>query len=138
MACLLHYRWPGNVRELENLIERLSILVPAPVVTVSDLPEKLHQLSLPSITDVPTATEMRPSLPPTAPPDAPAAAKFGITIPDAGINLNDVVDTMERNLILRALERTGGIRSKAATLLGLNRTTLLEKMKKMSIDAPKR
>jgi len=138
MACLLHYHWPGNVRELENLIERLSILVPGPVITVSDLPEKLHQLPLPAIAETPTAPEMLPQVPPAVPPEAPVPGKFGITIPDAGINLNDVVDTMERNLILRALERTGGIRSKAATLLGLNRTTLLEKMKKMAIDAPKR
>ena len=138
MACLLHYRWPGNVRELENLIERLSILVPTPVISAADLPEKLHQLPLPAIADAPTAAE--PSVPPPADEqeEAPVAAKYGIDIPDAGIVLNDVVDAMERNLILRALERTGGVRSKAALLLGLNRTTLLEKMKKMGIDAPKR
>jgi nitrogen regulation protein NR(I) len=138
MACLLHYRWPGNVRELENLIERLSILVPGPVVNIADLPEKLHQLPLPEITDVPTAAEPQSPLPFSVKEDVPAAGRYGIAIPDAGINLNDVVDTMERNLILRALERTGGVRSKAAMLLGLNRTTLLEKMKKMAIEAPKR
>jgi len=137
MACLLHYHWPGNVRELENLIERLSILVPGPVITVSDLPEKLHQLPLPAIAETPTAPEMLPQVPPAVP--RKPLSQENLALPSrCGINLNDVVDTMERNLILRALERTGGIRSKAATLLGLNRTTLLEKMKKMAIDAPKR
>ena len=53
---------------------------------------------------------------------------------DGGINLNERVSTMERNLIMQALDRAGGVRSKAAQLLGLNRTTLLEKMKKMRIE----
>jgi DNA-binding NtrC family response regulator len=53
---------------------------------------------------------------------------------DSGIDLNMLVNDLERNLITQALEKAGGVRIKAAQLLKLNRTTLLEKMKKMGID----
>jgi DNA-binding NtrC family response regulator len=54
-------------------------------------------------------------------------------IPEYGIDINSVVENMERSLILKALKKTGGIKNRAAKLLGLNRTTLIEKMKKMRI-----
>jgi DNA-binding NtrC family response regulator len=60
-----------------------------------------------------------------------------VEIGEGGISLNDMVSSMEKQLIRKALERTGGVRSKAAQLLGLNRTTLLEKMKKMGIEMQK-
>ncbi len=120
MACLLRYQWPGNVRELENLIERLSILVSGTVVNVIDLPEKLRQKS-----DVDMLN--------TAPPPVQDITAFGGT----GVNLNEMVSAMERSMIIKALEQAGGVRSKAAQLLGLNRTTLLEKMKKMRIEMQK-
>jgi len=120
MACLLRYQWPGNVRELENLIERLSILVSGTVVNVIDLPEKLRQK--PGV-DMLNA----------APPPVQDITAFGGT----GINLNEMVSAMERSMIIKALEQAGGVRSKAAQLLGLNRTTLLEKMKKMRIEMQK-
>jgi DNA-binding NtrC family response regulator len=56
---------------------------------------------------------------------------------DAGIDLNEAVSALERDLITKALEKTGGVRSKAAQFLGLNRTTLLEKIKKMKIETQK-
>jgi nitrogen regulation protein NR(I) len=121
MDLLLHYGWPGNVREMENLVERLMILVSGDTVKPSDLPEKFHQAS-PKTTD----STVLPRMPLTS-----------IDIPEYGIDLNSVVDTMERDLILRALEKTGGVRSRAATLLGLNRTTLIEKIKKMGIELQK-
>jgi len=137
--CLLKYRWPGNVRELENLIERLAILVSGSSAEVSDLPEKLHQLTLPildGVSPLPAAavkaqraeTAMQPAL------NQYTSSALG----EGGVDLNAVVDALERDLILKALERAGGVRSKAAQLLGLNRTTLLEKMKKMKIDMQKK
>jgi nitrogen regulation protein NR(I) len=125
MECLLSYRWPGNVRELENLIERLTILVSENTINVSDLPEKFRQTA---------GTE--------AGKDAHMVKTSGPLpndddIPDSGINLNAVIDNMERKLILRALEKTGGVKNKAAELLGLNRTTLIEKLKKKNIDFKK-
>ncbi len=120
MSCFGRYEWPGNVRELKNLVERLTILVSSSVARLSDLPEKFQQGRL---FDAERTGDGR---------SAPQPA--GVEIPDEGVDLNSMVDTMERNLILRALEKTAGVRSRAATLLGLNRTTLIEKMKKMGID----
>ena len=119
MKCLNQYRWPGNVRELENLIERLSILVSGKVIQVSDLPEKLHM------------TEPGKD---QAGEENSSPAYHNIEIGAAGVDLNAIVGSLERNLIRKALERTNGVRSKAAQLLGLNRTTLLEKIKKMGIE----
>jgi nitrogen regulation protein NR(I) len=134
MECLLKYRWPGNVRELENLIERLSILVSSPVVNVSDLPEKLHQVTSAEMDHAPgLAAETRQPVQSASSP----AGRNGIEIGESGIDLNEMVGALERDMITKALEKSGGVRSKAAQLLGLNRTTLLEKMKKMKIDTQK-
>lgn len=125
MECLLRYRWPGNVRELENLIERLTILVSENTVNVSDLPEKFRQMAG---TETGKGAHMVKTSVPSFKDD---------DIPDSGINLNAVIDNMEKKLILRALEKTGGVKNKAAELLGLNRTTLIEKLKKKNIDFKK-
>ena len=119
MDCLLEYRWPGNVRELENLIERLSILVSGDIVSISDLPERFIKKCIPDEMESSSCLQEQ---------SVPA-----ITIPQDGMNLNKVVDEVERSLIMQALEKTGWIKSKAANVLGLNRTTLIEKMKKMGI-----
>ncbi len=116
MDVLLGYSWPGNVRELENLVERLSILNPGQRITINDLPERFQSI-------VPSAVKPQISLYYTE----------DISLPPEGINLNNIIDTIERKLITEALEKSSGIKSKAATLLGLNRTTLVEKMKKKGI-----
>jgi len=136
VQCLVKYQWPGNVRELENLVERLSILVSNDIVNVTDLPDKFHQMTFGDMEleqgrsdealDVVKAKEFRTEL------------GSVVELPAEGINLNHAVSVMERDLILKALERTGGVRSRAAQLLGLNRTTLLEKMKKMGIEMQKK
>jgi len=127
MDCLMRYRWPGNVRELENLIERLTILVSGDTVTVSDLPEKFHQ---PEHSTVEATKQSRPACP------YPSAEHSAVDIPESGIDLNALISNMERDIILAALAKTGGVKSRAASLLGLNRTTLIEKMKKMDIEMP--
>jgi transcriptional regulator with GAF, ATPase, and Fis domain len=116
LQCLMSHRWPGNVRELENLIERLTILVSRDIVTAPDLPEKFQQIT---ISQTPDGLDTRRAM--------------DFNFPEYGIDINSVVENMERNLILKALEKTGGIKNRAAKLLGLNRTTLIEKMKKMKI-----
>ncbi len=116
MDVLLRYGWPGNVRELENLIERLTILNPGQSITMKDLPERFQTLA-------PATDKPKPSLYSTE----------DLSLPPEGINLNNIIDTIERKLITEALEKSNGIKSKAATLLGLNRTTLVEKMKKKGI-----
>ena len=58
---------------------------------------------------------------------------FSVGIPEEGMNLKSVVENFEKELILEALEKTNWVKNKAAGLLGLNRTTLVEKLKKMNI-----
>lgn len=107
---LMRYHWPGNVRELENLIERITILKGSGVITPDDLPEKLSQ----SFSDgvVPE-----------------------VDIPNGGLNFDDAVQAFERQLLTKALQRTHGVKSKAAELLSMNRTTLVEKVKKLQLEA---
>lgn len=119
---LLCHEWPGNVRELENLVERMITMKSSGTITVDDLPEKyLHQAEV-----TPASRLSGPELP-TAP-----VQKMG----KDGICLNSAVNQLETDLILQALERTGGNKKEAATLLNLKRTTLIEKIKKKNICYP--
>jgi DNA-binding NtrC family response regulator len=111
MQLLMRYDWPGNVRELENTIERLIILVDNDVITPQDLPEKFHSLSETQLAGLPE-------------------------IPEEGISLDTAVNEYERNLILQALAKTGWVKNKAARLLNLNRTTLIEKIKRQNLQRP--
>jgi len=106
---LCNYRWPGNVRELENMVERLVVTHSGSgEITAKDLPNAFH--ATPSIS-VPTPQ-----------------------VPSTGLSFRDVVDDFEADLILQALERTQWNKNRAAQLLGLNRTTLLEKIKKKGLE----
>jgi len=109
---LKDYQWPGNVRELENLIERLTVLADRDAITVQELPEYIGDA-------------------PARPVDALAAAE----LPVDGIDFNALVDRYETLLINLALERTSGNKKAAAKLLKLNRTTLVEKIKKKGLAA---
>lgn len=108
LALLTNYAWPGNIRELENLVERLAILKGSGIVEVSDLPEKYRRI----------VAEVDPDK---------------MMIPDNGMDFNSAVDAYENALIVRALEKTGWNRNQAALLLKLNRTTLVEKIKKKGL-----
>ncbi len=122
MGCLKLYPWPGNVRELENLVERMVILDEDGIINTDDLPERFNSLFGPG-GDCGERGEKKP-----------AGSSAGISLSDAGVDLNEIVDDIERKLILQALEKSRGVKKKAAELLGLNRTTLLEKMKKKGIE----
>jgi DNA-binding NtrC family response regulator len=114
LECLMRYDWPGNVRELENLLERMVILVDGPSITTEDLPPHL--------------ADHRP-----APSQASQASLHTVEVPEDGLDFNAAVDAFERKLIIQALERTGGVKNQAAALLKLNRTTLVEKIKKKGL-----
>ncbi|MEW6272454.1 MAG: sigma-54 dependent transcriptional regulator [Thermodesulfobacteriota bacterium] len=105
MVHLWEYDWPGNVRELENLLERLVILCEGEVVRAEDLPPALRTfISRRAIPDV--------------------------KLSEAGVDLNSVVEEFENGLIRKALDRTGGNKQAAARLLGVNRTTLVAKLRR--------
>jgi DNA-binding NtrC family response regulator len=106
---VLEYAWPGNIRELENLIERVIILKGEGVITPQDLPDKV-------------VNSVRRN------------SSVFLALPDSGINLKDVIEEFENNLILQAMQKAQGVKNKAAQLLSLNRTTLVEKLRKKKID----
>lgn len=109
MNLLLAYRWPGNIRELENLIERLVILRGEGMITMEDMPDKIMV----------------------------SRGGDGLryyALPESGINLRDAVEEFENNLIVQALQKAQGVKNRAAQLLSLNRTTLVEKLKKKKLD----
>jgi DNA-binding NtrC family response regulator len=113
MKIMMNYLWPGNVRELENMVERVVVLKRQGVVSVSDLPEKF--LGLKETAEAPDKLLRKDTL-------------------ESTISLRKAVTEYERNLIKEALEKTGGNKNKAAHLLKLNRTTLVEKIKKLNLE----
>lgn len=104
---LSEYQWPGNVRELENTIERAVLLCAGATIDPRDLPQRVCGLG--------TEKRITPRL------------------PDSGIDLRNAVESFENQLIRQALERTKWNKKQAATLLGLNRTTLVEMLKRKRI-----
>ncbi len=108
MALLLQYSWPGNVREVENLMERFVVLHKNGQIQAEDVPVRFQDKL-----DIST-------------PD--------FEIPEEGIHLKNRVDDFEDRLILKALEKTGWNKNQAAQLLNLNRTTLVEKIKKKNLE----
>jgi DNA-binding NtrC family response regulator len=112
MRRLMSYHWPGNVRQLENAIERaVAVSAGRSQIDVADLPPEM----------------VRPE---------PVPLATSVALPDEGIDLEVFIATIERDLIERSLERTGGNKGQAARLLNLKRTTLVEKLKRLSKSAP--
>jgi DNA-binding NtrC family response regulator len=110
MRALMAYPWPGNVRQLENAIERAAALSAGRTeIDIGDLPPELEGAR------------------------AALATPF-VELPDDGLDLAAYLSGMERDLIHRALERTSGNRNKAAELLKIKRTTLVEKLKRFGAD----
>ncbi len=108
MNLILAYDWPGNVREVENLVERLAVLNEDNLVVPEDLPQRFFE-----------------GEPPVIPP---------VVETEEGIFLNDLIEDFERNLLHKALDKTNGVKSRAADYLNINRTTLIEKLKRLKFD----
>jgi len=118
----LCYEWPGNVRELINFMERLSILCEGESVTPEDLPEKMWH----------SVGRDRP-----APAQVAACGGFHWpTIADMkerSLGLKEFLDAIEDRLLVEALAQVEGVKNQAAELLGIKRTTLIEKLKKKKL-----
>jgi DNA-binding NtrC family response regulator len=105
MLTLERYHWPGNVRELQNIVERAVLLGKGPVITVADFP-----------------TEVRGSGPVIV--SAPVGQK----------TLKEALEGPERQIIREVLEANGWNRNATADHLGINRTTLYKKMKRLGLE----
>ncbi|PLX41043.1 MAG: DNA-binding response regulator [Deltaproteobacteria bacterium] len=104
MEVLRRYRWPGNVRELENAIERAVVLSRGETVVPADLPMGID-----------------------------GEQRSALAIPEGAMNLPEMLDDLERQIIIRTIEAVGGSQTKAANQLGIARTTLRYKMEKYGL-----
>ncbi|HTP39001.1 MAG TPA: sigma-54 dependent transcriptional regulator [Steroidobacteraceae bacterium] len=151
LRALGSYRWPGNVRELGNLVERLSIQAAGRVVEVADLPARYRPADWVDLAPEPgPAPESAAALPPqltvveSRAPEPQAGESSATETPahedalellgESGIDLRDYLETLEKKLITRALHLSSGTVAQAARLLGLRRTTLVEKLRKYELD----
>jgi two-component system NtrC family response regulator len=103
LEALVAYSWPGNVRELESAVERTLLLADGDVIHLKDLPAAARMGA------------------------GSAGGRFPVEIPDEGLDL----DGLERSLIVRAIEKSGGNVTRAARLLGLSRRTLQYRLEKI-------
>ncbi len=140
---LCRHDWMGNVRELANLVERMAILHPYGVIGVNDLPEKFRHVEY---DDQPQAQGVHEQPRAEKVGEASAAAynnvipldvdylKRNVLIPNEGLDLKDVMTTLESKLIQQALDDSRGVVARAAERLHIRRTTLVEKMRKYGLN----
>ncbi len=102
------YPFPGNVRELENVVERAVALATGPTIGLGDLPREVSG----------AAGQPGPSL---------------VGLPEGGCNLDEVLGEVERRLLIQALERSGGVRTQAAKLLGVTLRSLRYRLQKQAL-----
>jgi len=108
MRALMSYDWPGNVRQFENAIEHaVAMAADRPEIGPDALPGEVRERAGSML--VPT-----------------------VAIPDEGVNFTSIVSRLERELILRCLEKTGGNKRQAARLLNLSRTTFIDKLNRLT------
>ena len=110
LEALEQYVWPGNVRELENLVERLVALTEGDVIHIEDLPAEMCGQGI-------------------------VSGDICLELTEQGLDMVTAIAGIERKLISQSLVLAGGVKARAAALLGVNRTTLVEKMKRMGMLA---
>ncbi len=107
LAAMRDYNWPGNVRELQNIVERAALLGKGPELGVKDLPSHVSDSFVPTTFEVPTGKKQ---------------------------TLKEALEGPERMIILQVLRDNNWNRNETADQLGINRTTLYKKMKKLGLD----
>jgi len=108
LESLEQYAWPGNVRELENMVERLVALTEGDVIHIEDLPVEMSG-------------------------QRGVAGGISLELTEQGMDMVAAIAEIERRLISQALQIAGGVKARGAALLGIYRTTLVEKMKRLGM-----
>lgn len=103
---LKDYSWRGNVRELENMIERITLLCDDEVIDVNHLPEEIGRVSVAG----------------------------SVTVSSEGVNFESLIENIEKDYLLKALEKTNGVKTEAAKLLNLSFRSFRHRLKKYGID----
>lgn len=140
MDLFLRYDWPGNVRELENLVERLVVFCGDGQVELKDLPPKIFERVELAQGDLGMqgrfgfATHAVAQLGAGALDLGQGVMFPRFVLPDSGIDLRELINTFENDILVQALSRTRGNKNKASELLKMNRTTLVEKLKKKNLN----
>ncbi|PID77939.1 MAG: RNA polymerase subunit sigma-54 [Deltaproteobacteria bacterium] len=106
---LVSYDWPGNIRELENIMEQLAVMSEGPEILPEDIPAGINNKNN-------------------------GFSGFVFNPIENGISFNEAVDNYQKSLIMEALRKTGWVKAKAAKILQMNRTTLVEKIKKLGLS----
>jgi two-component system response regulator PilR (NtrC family) len=109
LKSLMNYSWPGNVRELVNTIERLVILAPGDTITLEHIPE--------SVRNARPCPELIPA-----------------EIPNSGLDMETILAAAEKTLLLKALEKAGGVKTEAARLLGLTFRSFRHRLQKYGMQ----
>jgi transcriptional regulator with PAS, ATPase and Fis domain len=151
MEALLAYDWPGNIRELENLMERVVILKGQGTIDLGDLPHRIFQRYTEGASSMTSgavagiamggmntnnASNSAEGLAAGTANDTSEYDFPRMVLAPNGINLKAVVDAFENHLIDQALSRTGNNKNRASELLRMNRTTLVEKLRKRGMITP--
>ncbi len=127
MDTLCKYSWSGNVRELANLVERLAVIRPNGMITAADLPWP--------IADRPAPGKEAPEI--IDDQLVPMEAAHAMNLPREGIDLKQYLARIEQDMITQALTDSGGVVQRAAELLGIGRTTLVEKIRRHGLTQRK-
>jgi two-component system response regulator HydG len=108
LELLRRHRWPGNVRELENVIEQALVFAEGELVTAAELPQALRRTPAPT----------------------------GLPVPTGDRSLTEILEELERQLILAAYEKAKGVKAETARLLGIKPSALYYKLEKYGIEKP--
>ncbi|AUI86684.1 sigma-54-dependent Fis family transcriptional regulator [Vibrio azureus] len=143
---LMEHHWPGNVRELANLIERMVILYPNGLIDINHLPTKYRYSDIPDFqpecnTTLSIEEQERDAFQDIFSADFKMEEQVGVmndinaphALPPEGVNLKELLADMEVNMINQALDAQNGVVTRAADMLGMRRTTLVEKMRKYDL-----
>ena len=140
MARLTAHPWPGNIRELENVLERTILFGEGPTIHASDLPPEIAGQAAPSVPPPSPPTLPAPPSPTPTPPPLTAASPGTPSAhdgPPRASSLKEIVrqetERVERELIMRALDETGGNVTQAARKLKISRKSLQTKMKEFGL-----
>jgi DNA-binding NtrC family response regulator len=140
MTALISYEWKGNVRELENLVQQMSILCSGKEIQMEDLPERLlidfdpATIDYDLINDIMSGSSLADEETEKHTQRSRASLPTNHEWQDGQIDFKELINDYESQLIIKAMQMTGGNKKEAAKLLNLKRTTLLEKIKKKNLQ----